>query len=233
MTVKERLVKVKEKINAAANRVGRDPEEIKLVAVSKRQSLDKIKKIVAEGILNFGESRVQELREKYGNLEQEVNWHMVGHLQRNKVKYITRMDRCELIHSLDSLRLAKKINKRAKMEDRKMNVLVQVNTAEDENKYGFMSEEVIDFLREISSLKHLRVKGLMTIAPYVEDSEEVRPYFRKLRKLANQIKANKIPGVEMKELSMGMSNDLEVAIEEGATIIRVGSAIFGPRNYNK
>ncbi|MCK8827615.1 YggS family pyridoxal phosphate-dependent enzyme [Natroniella acetigena] len=231
MNVKERLAKVREKVKVAASRAGRSPEEIKLVAVSKRQGLDKIKNVLDEGILDFGESRVQELRDKYDNFEQEINWHMIGHLQRNKVKYLTRMDRCKLIHSVDSLRLAKKINKRAKMEDRESNVLVQVNTAEDENKYGFMSEEVIEFLREVSSFEYMKVKGLMTIAPYVENPEEVRPYFRKLRELAVKIEAEEIPGIEMKELSMGMSNDLEVAIEEGATIVRVGSAIFGPRDY--
>ncbi|WP_282580202.1 YggS family pyridoxal phosphate-dependent enzyme [Natroniella sulfidigena] len=233
MTVKQRLDQIREKIEVAASRAGRNPDEIKLVAVSKKQSLDKIKDVLDEGILDFGESRVQELRDKYDSFEQEINWHMIGHLQRNKVKYLARMDKCKLIHSVDSLRLAKKINKRANMEDRQMNVLIQVNVAEDENKYGLMSEEVIDFLTEVSSFEYMKVKGLMTIAPYVDDPEEVRPYFRKLRELAVKIEAEKIPGVEMKELSMGMSNDLEVAIEEGATIVRVGSAIFGPRNYNK
>ncbi len=230
MNSKERLLKIKRRIDEIAIKSGRNPEEIKLLAVSKNHSLDKMQQVLAEGICDFGESRVQELQDKY-SFSNKVAWHMIGHLQRNKVKYLVRMDRCELIHSLDSLRLAKKINKEARKEDRVMNLLVQVNVAEDSKKYGLFCEETFDFIKKIADFENLKVKGLMTIAPYVGDVEEVRPYFRRLRNLFERIKEAEIRGVEMEELSMGMSNDFEVAIEEGATIVRIGSGIFGAREY--
>ena len=230
MQVKKRLAEIKKRVGKAAAKANRDPEEIKLVAVSKNQELGKIEALQEEGIFDFGESRVQELRDRYEQFP-EINWHMIGHLQRNKVKYLARMDRCQLIHSLDSLRLAKKINKRAGMEDRVMNALVQVNIAEDENKYGLYASEVIDYLHQVANFDNLQIKGLMTIVPHVEDDEEVRPYFKQMKSLVDQIKEEKIAQVKMEELSMGMSNDFEVAIEEGATIIRIGRLLFGSRGY--
>ena len=230
MSVKKNLSEIKTKIKEAALRADRDPEEIKLVAVSKNQELAKIEELIEEGITDFGESRVQELRDRYDQFP-EVNWHMIGHLQRNKVKYLARMDRCELIHSVDSFRLAKKINKRAGMEDRVMNILVQVNIAQDENKYGLDPDDLIEYLNKVSAFDNLQVKGLMTILPHVDDSEALRTYFQQLKDLADKIKEQNIPNIKMDELSMGMSNDFEVAIEEGATIIRVGRSLFGSRGY--
>ena len=230
MEIKNRLTDIQARVKEAALRAGRDPEEIKLVAVSKNQELEKIEALQAEGIVDFGESRVQDLRDRYEKFP-DVKWHMIGHLQRNKVKYLARMDRCQLIHSLDSLRLAKKINKRAEMEDRMMKALVQVNIAEDENKYGLYASEIIDYLHQVAEFDNLQIKGLMTIVPHVEDAEEVRPYFKEMKELAEQIKEEDMAQVQMDELSMGMSNDFEVAIEEGATIVRLGRSLFGSRGY--
>jgi len=227
----EDLQQVKHNIAAAAKRAGRDSDEVKLVAVTKTRGLEEINEVVDEGIINLGENRVQEMQDKYGEVSSRVNWHMIGHLQRNKVKYIMRMDRCNLIHSVDSLRLAKEINKRAGKNGRVMNILVQINVAGDDNKFGLKLEETIEYLEKVSSFENIKVKGLMTMVPYVEDTEEVRPYFRKLKKLFDRAKEEEIPNIEMKELSMGITNDYEVAIEEGATIVRIGSAIFGPRQY--
>jgi len=230
--INSRLLKIEERIKVAAKKSGRDLSEIKLLPISKYHSLDKMQAVLDKGYLEFGESRVQELMEKNEEFSAEVEWHMIGHLQRNKVKYLARMPRCKLIHSVDSLRLAKEINKRARQEERIMNILIQVNTAQDDNKFGIYTKEAIEMVKKIGSFENVKIKGLMTIAPYSDDPEEVRPAFRKLRGLSEKIEAEKIEGVEMKELSMGMSNDLEVAIEEGATILRVGSAIFGEREYN-
>ena len=230
MDIKERLAKIRTKIKEAALRADRNPEEIRLIAVSKNQDLDKINTLQEEGIVDFGESRVQELRDRYEKFP-DVKWHMIGHLQRNKVKYLARMERCELIHSLDSLRLAKKINKRAGMEDRVMKALVQVNIAKDENKYGLMASEIIDYLHQVADFENLQIKGLMTIVPHVEDAEEVRPYFKEMKDLAQRIREEDIASIKMDELSMGMSNDFEVAVEEGATMVRIGSELFGSRGY--
>ncbi|WP_027340731.1 YggS family pyridoxal phosphate-dependent enzyme [Halonatronum saccharophilum] len=230
--VRKRLLQVQGRIDKALLKSGRSKSEVKLISVSKNHSLDKMEVVLEEGIIDFGESRVQELDDKYQSFSKEVNWHMIGHLQRNKVKYLARIPSCKLIHSVDSIRLAKEINKRANNEERVMNILVQVNTAQDDNKYGISYKEGVDFVKKVSALDNVKVKGLMTIAPYSSDPENVRPYFRKLKELSLEIKKEGIEGVEMKELSMGMSNDLEVAIEEGATLLRVGSGIFGERDYN-
>lgn len=229
--IKENLRQVQNRIETAAKRADRSSDEIKLVAVTKMRDIAEIQEIVEAGIVDLGENRVQELRDKYDTIKQEINWHMIGHLQRNKVKYIMRMERCDLIHSMDSMRLAKRINKRAGMADRVMDVLVQINVAGDENKFGLKPKETIEYLKEVSEFENLQVKGLMTMVPYVDDSEQVRPHFRKLKELFEKVKKVEIPNIEMQELSMGITNDFEVAIEEGATIVRVGSAIFGPREY--
>ncbi|MCK8823699.1 YggS family pyridoxal phosphate-dependent enzyme [Fuchsiella alkaliacetigena] len=229
--IEKNLKKLRDKIETAASKVGRESSEVKLVAVTKGRSCAEIEELIKLGVTDLAESRVQELRDKYLELAADINWHMIGHLQRNKVKYIARMENCNLIHSLDSFRLAKRINKRAEMENRILNTLVQVNIAKDENKFGLMPEKLKEYLKEISVFEHLQVKGLMTMVPYVDDPEEVRDYFKGMKELFEEIKIAAIPGVEMQELSMGISNDYQVAIEEGATMVRIGSAIFGPRKY--
>ncbi|SJZ30659.1 YggS family pyridoxal phosphate-dependent enzyme [Selenihalanaerobacter shriftii] len=229
--IKANLKRVRENIITAAKRVGRDSDDIKLIAVTKTRGIEEIKTVVDAEVLDLGENRAQELRDKYGEVNAEVNWHMIGHLQRNKVKYLMRRERCNLIHSVDSLRLAKEINKRANKNDRVIDILIQVNTAGDENKFGLKPENLMSYLQEVSEFNNIKVKGLMTMAPHVEDTEKVRPYFRKLKELFEEAKKRNISNIEMEELSMGITNDYEVAIEEGATIVRVGSAIFGPRQY--
>ena len=229
-----RLENVKERMEQAANRAGRDVEDVKLIPVSKYHSIDKIKELMEIGIYTFGESRAQELRDKQEILSEEINWHFIGHLQRNKVKYIIRMPNCEYIHSLDSMRLAKKIQHRCELEETEIKVLVQVNVANDDDKFGILARNALEYIEKVAKkFDRIKIKGLMTILPHFDDPEDCRPYFRKLKELSQQIGEANIPGVEMKELSMGMTNDFEVAIEEGATMIRVGSGIFGPRNYDK
>ncbi|MFW6238055.1 MAG: YggS family pyridoxal phosphate-dependent enzyme [Halanaerobiales bacterium] len=227
--LEKRFKKVQNKINRAAERAGRDPAEIELVAVSKQQPVEKIRFFLEKGLKIFGESRAQELRDKYEELcEAEISWHFIGHLQRNKVKYLMRMKKCSLIHSLDSPRLAREINKRARKNKRVIPVLVQVNMARDENKFGIMPEDVLDFLQEIRDLENIVVKGLMTLVPYFDEPEKARPYFRRLAALREE---GEELGYNLNELSMGMTNDFEVAIEEGSTMVRIGRALFGPRNY--
>lgn len=227
--LKTRLKKVKNNIKKSCKKVGRDPSEITVVAVSKNHFSKKIKFFQKNEIEIFGENRVQELRRKNNKLNSEVKWHFIGHLQRNKVKYITRMDNCLMIESLDSDRLAKEINKRAKKNNRIMPVLVEVNTSGDENKYGFKVEETIDFLEKAEKkYDNLDIRGLMTIVPYLDNPEDTRPYFKKLANLKD--KANQ-KDLNLTELSMGMTNDYQVAIEEGATIVRIGTALFGERKY--
>ncbi|MFW5995715.1 MAG: YggS family pyridoxal phosphate-dependent enzyme [Halanaerobiaceae bacterium] len=227
--LEKRLKLVRKKINKAAGRIGRDSSEIKLVAVSKQQPMEKIRFFLEKGIKIFGESRAQELREKQKEFSDcDISWHFIGHLQRNKVKYLVRMANCTLIHSLDSLRLAREIDKRARKNGRVVPVLVQVNTARDENKYGIMPEDTIDFLSKIKDLEHISVRGLMTLVPYFDDPGEARPYFHCLADLRE---TGREMGFELAELSMGMTSDFEVAIEEGSTMVRIGRALFGPRDY--
>lgn len=226
--IAENLEKVRKKIEAAAQRAGRDPAEIKLVAVTKTVEVPQIEEAIAAGITAIGENRVQELRKKYPEVTLPVEWHLIGHLQTNKVKYI--VDKVDLVHSLDRFSLAQEIAKRAQQAGRIMPVLVQVNVAQEETKFGLRVEETEEFIRRVSELEGIKIQGLMTIAPYVEDPEEVRPVFRKLKELSEEIQDKAIPKVEMKYLSMGMSNDYEVAIEEGANLVRIGTAIFGERN---
>ena len=217
---------VLEDVRQAAARSGRDPAEIGIVAVTKTVPAETVRLAVSAGLLILGENRVQELTAKYPLVE-GAEWHLIGHLQRNKVKYIT--DKVSLIHSLDSAVLAEEIDRRMSSMGRVMDVLVQVNIAEDPNKYGIKANQVIDFVETAAQLQGIRIRGLMTIGPYVSDPEEIRPVFRELRKLAENVKKMDLPGVDMRHLSMGMSNDYIVAIEEGATLVRIGSAIFGTR----
>ncbi len=216
---------VQKRVEAAALKSGRNPEDIFIIAVTKNQTIGTIEEGIQAGINKIGENRVQELLEKYDAIGHAVEWHLVGHLQTNKVKYIA--DKVALIHSLDNLSLAKEIDKRAQQQALKVNVLVQVNVSGEESKFGLEPATVVPFLEACSQrFEMLNIKGLMTIAPFVADPEEARPYFRGLRELSEGIEALNIPGVEMKYLSMGMTNDFEVAVEEGANLVRVGRAIF-------
>ena len=208
-----------------SNRIG---SKVDLVAVTKTVDVDKMNEAIQLGIKNIGENRVQELVKKYDIIGDKPNYHMIGHLQTNKVKDI--IDKVSLIHSLDRLSLARELNKRAKGCDIVVDVLIQVNVAEEESKYGLKVAEVIPFLERILNYDNINVKGLMTIAPLVEDSEEIRWVFRTLRELSEEIDAKGYKEVEMKFLSMGMTNDYEVAVEEGANMLRIGTGLFGKRN---
>ena len=225
----ENLQNVEERIQAACARANRDRNEVTLIAVSKTKPVSMLEEVYAEGIRCFGENKVQELTEKHDKLPSDVKWHMIGHLQRNKVKYI--VDKVDLIHSVDSVRLAETIEQEAVKKDVIVPVLVEVNVAEEDSKFGLKVNEVLSIIEEISKFPHIRIKGLMTIAPYVENPEENRPVFARLRKLSVDIARKNIDNVSVNILSMGMTNDYEVAIEEGATVIRVGTGIFGERNY--
>ena len=225
----DNLNDVEKRIQAACDRSGRKREEVLLVAVSKTKPVEMSEEIMAAGIVEFGENKPQELRDKYEVLPKNLHFHMIGHLQTNKIKYV--IDRAVLIHSIDSIRLAEAVNAEAKKHDRIMPVLVEVNVAQEESKSGFLVEETEKAIRELAKLSNIRVEGLMTIAPFVENAEENRQYFVKLRKLSVDIAAKNIDNVTMHHLSMGMTGDYEVAIEEGATMVRVGTGIFGERNY--
>ncbi len=228
--VKENLMEVESRVQAACKRAGRPREDVLLIAVSKTKPVELIREIMETGTKDFGENKVQEMCNKIEEIKEPLNWHLIGHLQRNKVKYI--VDKACLIHSVDSIRLAEEIQKEAvKKGVSKVPVLIEVNMAQEESKDGISASETEELVREIAKLPNLQIRGLMTIAPFVDDPEENRVHFQAMRKLRDQLKAMNIPGVEMTELSMGMTNDFEVAIEEGATMIRVGTAIFGERNY--
>ena len=227
--IRENYQAVEQKVCEACKRSKRAREEVTLIAVSKTKPVSMIEELLPGGTRDFGENKVQELCEKYEELPKHLHWHMIGHLQRNKVKYI--VDKAELIHSVDSLRLAQEINKEAIKKELTVNILVEVNVAEEESKFGVGVEETEDLIREIAKLSNIKVQGLMTIAPYVENPEENRGVFRTLKKLAVDIKMKNIDNVRMDVLSMGMTGDYQVAIEEGATMVRVGTGIFGERNY--
>lgn len=228
--IQDNIVDVEKKIMAACNRSGRKREEVTLIAVSKTKPVDMMLEAIRAGIMDFGENKVQELCDKNEQIKEELYWHMIGHLQRNKVKYI--IDKNILIHSLDSLRLAEQIQLDAQKRNIIQDVLIEVNIASEESKYGFKPEEVEDAILEIAKLDFIRIKGLMCVAPYTEIAEENRIYFKKMRQLLVDIKEKNIDNVTMEMLSMGMSGDFEVAIEEGATLVRIGTGIFGERNYN-
>lgn len=227
--IRENLMDVERNICAACERSGRKREEVCLISVSKTKPVSMLEEAYQEGSRDFGENKPQELKEKYQVLPKDIRWHMIGHLQRNKVKYI--IDKACLIHSLDSERLAETISLEAGKHGIVMPVLVEVNIAREESKYGIYEENVLPFIEKISKLPHIRVEGLMTIAPFVEDAEENRIFFQKLSKLYVDIKSKNIDNVNMCNLSMGMTGDYQVAIEEGATMVRVGTGIFGERNY--
>ncbi len=227
--VKENLKIVEEKIAGACERAGRDRKEVTLIAVSKTKPVEMIREAMDTGIVTFGENKVKELLEKQSVLSEPLNWHMIGHLQRNKVRQL--VGRVKRIHSVDSLRLAEQIQNDFSKHSVIADILVEVNMAKEESKYGFMPEETEDAIRKIATFPNIRVHGLMTIAPLVEDPDENRLYFRDLKKLLVDINNKNIDNINMDELSMGMTGDYEVAIEEGATYIRVGTGIFGNRIY--
>lgn len=229
--LKENLYDVQKRIEAACQRAGRDSREVTLIAVSKTKPVTMIEEIMAEGVVDFGENKPQELKDKYEVLPKNLKWHMIGHLQRNKVKYV--IDKACMIHSVDSLRLAETIQQEAVKLDLIMPVLIEVNIAREESKFGVSPEETEELVRQVAQLPNLRVEGLMTIAPFVEIAERNRVYFSNLRKLYVDIKSKNIDNVNMCNLSMGMTGDYEIAIEEGATLVRVGTGIFGERNYVK
>lgn len=227
--VVENLKIVEEKIERACKRSGRKREEVTLIAVSKTKPVSMIEEAYDTGVRVFGENKVQELTEKYDLLPSDIQWHMIGHLQRNKVKYI--IDKTSLIHSVDSLRLLETIDKEAGKKHVMARVLLEVNMAKEETKFGLMPEEVMGFIDKVPQFKNVRVEGLMTIAPNTDNPETNRQIFSALRKLSVDIADKNIDNIHMGVLSMGMTNDYEVAIEEGATMVRVGTGIFGKRNY--
>ena len=225
----ENVIEVEKNIQAACDRAGRSREEVRLIAVSKTKPVSDIEEVLTTGILDYGENKVQELSDKYDVLPKNIRWHMIGHLQRNKVKYL--IGKTVLIHSVDSLRLAEQIEHEAAKADTIMNVLIEVNVAGEESKFGTTCNEAIELVRAVAALKHVKIKGLMTIAPFTDNPEDNRIYFKKLKQLSVDIKSKNIDNVDMDELSLGMTGDYEVAIEEGATMVRVGTGIFGERNY--
>jgi hypothetical protein len=229
MHLEENWKEVEEQIAKACQRAGRDRSEVTLIAVSKTKPVPMLQEVYDLGARDFGENKVQELCDKIEVLPKDIRWHMIGHLQTNKVKYI--VGHTALIHSVDSLHLAEEIEKQAAKRDVVVKILIEVNIAEEESKFGIRGDETIALVRQIAALSHLQIEGLMTIAPYVEDAEENRRYFRQIRQLSVDIAAENIDNVRMNVLSMGMTGDYTVAIEEGATMVRVGTGIFGKRDY--
>jgi len=224
LTIRDNLLRVRERIERAAQKAGRDPKEIKLVAVSKTVEVDRIKEAIEAGVSILGENYVQEAQEKIEALGKPVSWHFIGHLQSNKAKYAVRL--FDVIHSLDSIPLAEELSRRAEQPDRVIRVMIEVNLSKEATKFGTDEERVLNLARRIQNLGHLSLEGLMTMPPYFDSPEMSRPYYVALRELEDRMIKDGIP---LKELSMGMSNDFEIAIEEGATYVRVGTAIFGPR----
>lgn len=229
MSVCENYKEVEKRVEEACKRAGRKREKVTLIAVSKTKPVSMIEELLPLNVRDFGENKVQELTAKAEILPSALHWHMIGHLQRNKVKYI--VDKACIIHSVDSLRLAEEISKAAQKKQVTAKILIEVNVAEEESKFGVRTSELLPLIEAISPLPNIAIKGLMTIAPYVENPEENRWIFQKLKNLSIDIKGKNFDNVTMDVLSMGMTGDYEVAIEEGATHVRVGTGIFGERNY--
>ena len=224
--ITENLEQVRKNIDEACRMAGRDPKEVTLIAVSKTKPVSMLKEAYDAGARCFGENKVQEIMDKHPQLPEDIQWHMIGHLQRNKVKYI--VDKVSMIHSVDSLRLAQTIEQEAAKHNVCVPVLLEVNVAQEESKFGLKMDEVLPLIETIADFPHIKVQGLMTIAPYVENAEDNRDFFRQLKKLSVDIEAKNINNVSMSVLSMGMTGDYQV---EGATMVRVGTGIFGERNY--
>lgn len=229
--VKDQLIEIKAHIKEAAQKAARSEEDITLIAVSKTYPVAAIEEAILEGCIDFGENHVQELMGKIESIKEKVNWHLIGHLQTNKVKYV--IGKTALIHSMDSIRLAEEIEKQSAKKGIVTNVLVEVNVADEATKYGFKLDEVMEVMKHLNTMPHIKVQGLMTVAPYVENPEKNRPIFRKLYELSVDIQKQKLDNISTNILSMGMSNDYQIAIEEGATMVRIGTAIFGNRDYSK
>ena len=228
MTIADNLSSIQERIGTAALRAARNPAEIRLVAVSKTVSAENIQQAIAAGVTMLGENYVQEARNKIARVGKQVEWHFIGHLQSNKARYA--VDLFSMIHSVDRLSLAEELDQAANKHGKIVPILIQVNISGEESKSGINPQETLQLLKRIAGLQHLSIQGLMTMPPWFEDPEDARPYFIALRKLREKLSREKIPGVALQELSMGMSGDFEVAIEEGATLVRIGTAIFGPRS---
>lgn len=230
-TIKENIEAINRNKDEIAARIGREPGEVLLVAVTKTRTAEEINEAVDAGITDIGENKVQEIMDKYEAVK-PVRWHMIGHLQTNKVKYI--IDKVSMIHSVDSYRLAEEIDKRAAQCETMMDILIQVNAAQEESKFGITAEETGKLIRDVlENCNNIRIRGLMCIAPFEDDPEDVRIYFREVKALYEEYAALSHPRLDFKYLSMGMSHDYEAAILEGSNLIRVGTAIFGERNYNK
>lgn len=228
--IQENIKLVEENIKKACEKVGRDVNEVTLIAVSKTKPYTAIEEALPTGVKDYGENKVQELCDKYEILPKDIKWHMIGHLQRNKVKYL--VGKASLIHSVDSIRLAEQIEKEYAKADDIANILIEVNMAQEESKFGITSQETEELIREIAKLPHVRIQGLMTIAPFTDNPETNRVYFKNMKKLSVDINNKNIDNVSMNVISMGMTGDYQVAVEEGATMVRVGTGIFGERNYN-
>ncbi|MBR5361034.1 MAG: YggS family pyridoxal phosphate-dependent enzyme [Lachnospiraceae bacterium] len=227
--IKENIDDVKKNIENAIIKGGRDSDDVSLIAVSKTKPVTMLKEAYDAEIRDFGENKVQEIIEKYDKLPSDIRWHMIGHLQTNKVKYIA--DKIYMIHSVDSYKLAEEISKQAVKAGRVIPVLIEVNIAGEESKFGVTSADAEALIRSIAPLPGISIKGLMTVAPYTDDPESNRTYFRALKQLSVDITSKNIDNITMGVLSMGMTGDYEVAIEEGASYVRVGTGIFGARNY--
>jgi pyridoxal phosphate enzyme (YggS family) len=227
--IKQQVEKIKERIRLAAQACGRNPETVRLVAVSKTVPADRVREAVASGVLLLGENYIQEAQDKISRLSDcAVSWHFIGHLQTNKAKYAVKL--FDLIHTVDSFKLAAELDKQARKIAKIQDILIQVNIGEEASKSGASADEVQKLVKDISQLENLSVKGLMTIPPFYDEPEKVRPYFTATRELRDRIKAAAIANIAMDELSMGMTGDFEAAIEEGATLVRIGTAIFGERS---
>ncbi|MGF0064021.1 YggS family pyridoxal phosphate-dependent enzyme [Lachnospiraceae bacterium SGI.085] len=229
--LKENLQSVEENIKKACEKAGRKREDVTLIAVSKTKPVEMLQEIYDQNIRDFGENKVQEMCDKMEVLPKDIKWHMIGHLQTNKIKYI--IGKTELIHSVDSLHLAQEISKQAVKHNVQTDILIEINIANEQTKFGIDAGDTIQLVREIAELPNIHIKGLMTIAPFVENPEDNRLYFRRIHQLSVDITKENIDNVSMDVLSMGMTGDYMVAIEEGATMVRVGTGIFGERNYNK
>ena len=227
--IRANLEAVHGRISQAASKAGRAEEDVLLVAVSKTRTPEEINTAIDAGVTDIGENKVQEIMDKYEAVK-PVKWHMIGHLQTNKVKYI--IDKVDMIHSVDSMKLAKEIDKRAKAHDLTMDILVQINPAQEESKFGVSIEDAGNLVREIlDTCENIRIKGLMSVAPIAEDPRDVKPYFDGVKAKYDELAKIEHPNLDFKYLSMGMSHDFEVAIEAGSNLVRVGSAIFGERDY--
>ena len=232
MSITQNIAEIRARMAQAAERSGRDPADVLLIAVTKLHEPDEIEEAIAAGVTDIAENKVQEIQKKYDQIHSPVNWHLIGHLQTNKVKYI--IDKVVMIHSVDSVHLAQESDKRAAAAGKNMDVLLQVNAAHEESKFGLDPKDVPGVMQEIlTTCPNVRVRGLMHIAPWTEDPEEVRPYFKEVKDLFDTLSAVDHPNADFRYLSMGMSHDFETAIEEGANIIRVGTSIFGERDYSK